>query len=112
MLCCGTLWFQGILEQGIWSQQGRCLTGCRTRTSCLGIPCRTRNAFDVFRGMRKKDLVSWNTIIIGLAMHGYAVDALDMFAEMKVAGVKPDGITPSLVHQQVLGSNWNFIPPG
>ncbi|GAB2254715.1 hypothetical protein Droror1_Dr00022524 [Drosera rotundifolia] len=52
-----------------------------------------RDAFDVFRGMRKKDLVSWNTIISGLAMHGHAVDALDLFAEMKVAGVKPDGIT-------------------
>lgn len=51
------------------------------------------NAIDVFRSMDKRDLISWNTIINGLAVHGRGSDALSLFAEMKDTGVKPDGIT-------------------
>ncbi|XP_021723895.1 pentatricopeptide repeat-containing protein At1g08070, chloroplastic-like [Chenopodium quinoa] len=47
----------------------------------------------VFNGLVKRDLVSWNTIIGGLAMHGHASDALALFHEMKNAGVQPDGVT-------------------
>ncbi|KAK8551165.1 hypothetical protein V6N13_119652 [Hibiscus sabdariffa] len=52
-----------------------------------------KNAVDVFRSMSKKDLISWNTIIGGLAMHGRGADALDLFSQMKNGGVVPDGIT-------------------
>lgn len=51
------------------------------------------NAVDVFRSMDKRDLISWNTIINGLAVHGRGSDALSLFAEMKNSGVEPDGIT-------------------
>ncbi|XP_059649222.1 pentatricopeptide repeat-containing protein At1g08070, chloroplastic-like [Cornus florida] len=51
------------------------------------------NAIDVFNGMVTKDLVSWNTIINGLALHGRGDDALCFFSRMKSAGEKPDGIT-------------------
>ncbi|KAJ8440265.1 hypothetical protein Cgig2_001600 [Carnegiea gigantea] len=51
------------------------------------------NAVNVFRSMVKNDLVSWNTIIGGLAVHGHASDALDFFDEMIKAGVKPDAVT-------------------
>ncbi|KAJ7943150.1 Pentatricopeptide repeat-containing protein [Quillaja saponaria] len=51
------------------------------------------NAVLVFNGMDRKDLISWNTIINALAMHGNAADALSLFNQMKNAGVKPDGIT-------------------
>lgn len=51
------------------------------------------NAMDVFKSMDKKDLISWNTIISGLAMHGRGADALSLFGEMKNAGEMPDGIT-------------------
>ncbi|XP_073059322.1 pentatricopeptide repeat-containing protein At1g74630-like [Primulina eburnea] len=52
-----------------------------------------RSAVDVFRGMIKKDLVSWNTIINCLAVHSHGADALSLFNEMKYRGEKPDGIT-------------------
>ncbi|XP_031256265.1 pentatricopeptide repeat-containing protein At1g08070, chloroplastic-like [Pistacia vera] len=51
------------------------------------------NAVDVFKGMDKKDLISWNTIIGGLAMHGRGVEALNLFSQMKNAAEAPDGIT-------------------
>ncbi|KAL8463462.1 hypothetical protein ACS0TY_034202 [Phlomoides rotata] len=50
-------------------------------------------AMDVFKSMDKKDLISWNTIINALAVHGHGADALSLFSEMKNAGEKPDGIT-------------------
>lgn len=34
------------------------------------------SAVDVFRNMALKDLISWNTIINGLAVHGHGADAL------------------------------------
>ncbi|KAL5553164.1 hypothetical protein UlMin_040565 [Ulmus minor] len=51
------------------------------------------NALDVFKNMDKKDLVTWNTVICGLAMHGRGAEALNLFRQMKNAGAKPDGIT-------------------
>ncbi|EEF28413.1 pentatricopeptide repeat-containing protein, putative, partial [Ricinus communis] len=51
------------------------------------------NAIVVFKSLDKKDLISWNTLIGGLAVHGRAADALYLFSRMKDAGEKPDGIT-------------------
>ncbi|CAN1772897.1 Pentatricopeptide repeat-containing protein At2g20540 [Linum perenne] len=51
------------------------------------------SAVDVFRSMKRKDLISWNTMICGLAAHGHGADALNMFTEMKDAGERPDAIT-------------------
>ncbi|GMN30628.1 hypothetical protein TIFTF001_050678 [Ficus carica] len=51
------------------------------------------NALKVFNGMAVKDLITWNSIICGLAMHGRGVDALNLFHQMKNTGEKPDGIT-------------------
>ncbi|KDP29416.1 hypothetical protein JCGZ_18337 [Jatropha curcas] len=51
------------------------------------------NAIDVFKSMVKKDLISWNTMVGGLAVHGRGADALSLFSQMKNSGQKPDGIT-------------------
>ncbi|CAH9136270.1 unnamed protein product [Cuscuta epithymum] len=51
------------------------------------------NATDVFIRMEVKDLISWNTIINGVAVHGQAVAALMLFNQMRDACVRPDGIT-------------------
>ncbi|CAN0927612.1 Pentatricopeptide repeat-containing protein At3g29230 [Linum grandiflorum] len=51
------------------------------------------SAVEVFRTMKRKDLISWNTIICGLASHGHGFDALKMFNEMQTAGERPDAIT-------------------
>ncbi|KAF8667500.1 hypothetical protein HU200_052695 [Digitaria exilis] len=41
----------------------------------------------------EKDSVSWNTIIGGFAMHGDGEKALDLFAQMKEQGFRPDAVT-------------------
>ncbi|XP_050223011.1 pentatricopeptide repeat-containing protein At1g08070, chloroplastic-like [Mercurialis annua] len=51
------------------------------------------NAISVFNCMENKDLISWNTLIGGLAVHGRGADALRLFSEMRSSGEKPDGIT-------------------
>ncbi|KAG4939061.1 hypothetical protein GLYMA_16G115600v4 [Glycine max] len=50
-------------------------------------------ALDVFDGLDVKDIITWNTIINGLAMHGHVADALSLFERMKRAGERPDGVT-------------------
>lgn len=51
------------------------------------------SAVDVFKSMALKDLITWNTVINALAMHGHGSDALTLFCEMKNAGETPDGVT-------------------
>ncbi|XP_062120569.1 pentatricopeptide repeat-containing protein At1g43980, mitochondrial [Humulus lupulus] len=50
-------------------------------------------AMKVFVNMTEKDLVSWNTIIIGLTHNGYVFKALDIFKELVIEGPHPDHIT-------------------
>ena len=50
-------------------------------------------AFDVFKSMDKKDLISWNTIIGGLAVHEHGADAFNLFSQTKNAGGNLDLIT-------------------
>ncbi|KAL6962361.1 hypothetical protein U1Q18_037318 [Sarracenia purpurea var. burkii] len=41
----------------------------------------------------KNDVISWNSMIVGLAKNGYAEDALRTFGEMKQIRVEPDDVT-------------------
>ncbi|KAL5544508.1 hypothetical protein UlMin_008292 [Ulmus minor] len=51
-------------------------------------------AFETFKNMSGKDLVSWNTMILGLAAHGYTNEALGLFSNMlKEKHERPDGVT-------------------
>ncbi|CAL1414807.1 unnamed protein product [Linum trigynum] len=47
----------------------------------------------VFYKLRDKNLFCWNSIIEGLAVHGYAEEALGMFSKMKRERIKPNGVT-------------------
>lgn len=50
-------------------------------------------AFNVFNGTRNKDVVSWNAMLQGLAMHGHGEKALELFKRMKEEGFSPDRVT-------------------
>ncbi|CAI8589627.1 unnamed protein product [Vicia faba] len=69
------------LSSGLIEAYGRC--GCLT------------NSRIVFMNMREcdKDVVVWSSLISACALHGEAREALEIFQEMEVSGVKPDGIT-------------------
>jgi pentatricopeptide repeat protein len=48
---------------------------------------------EIFDKMPGKDVISWNTIIIGYAIHGQGKTALEMFDEMKCNGIEPNEST-------------------
>ncbi|CAL5386266.1 unnamed protein product [Camellia sinensis] len=51
-------------------------------------------AFRVFNHMnRRKSLVTWNTMIMALAMHGDGNRALELFEQMGEAGICPDSVS-------------------
>ncbi|CAN6245944.1 unnamed protein product [Urochloa humidicola] len=50
-------------------------------------------AVQVFCSMKKRTVVSWNSMIIGLAANGRCTDAIELFEEMRRQGFKPDAVT-------------------
>ncbi|KAF8404507.1 hypothetical protein HHK36_009392 [Tetracentron sinense] len=51
------------------------------------------DALEVFQGMGNKDVMAWSTMIRGYAIHGYGEKALEVFAHMKRAHVRPNCVT-------------------
>ncbi|KAK8949372.1 putative pentatricopeptide repeat-containing protein [Platanthera zijinensis] len=47
----------------------------------------------VFDFMKDHDVVSWNSIISGCAIHGLSTDALSLFRRMAERGIKANGVT-------------------
>ncbi|KAL2941717.1 hypothetical protein RDABS01_030067 [Bienertia sinuspersici] len=51
-------------------------------------------AYDVFRNMKcKKNIVTWNTMLMGFAMHGNGVEAIKLLNDIENEGISPDPIT-------------------
>nr|KYP32277.1 Putative pentatricopeptide repeat-containing protein At3g23330 family [Cajanus cajan] len=47
----------------------------------------------VFDSMNKRDIVSWNTMIFGYAIHGLYIEAFSLFCELQASGFKLDDVT-------------------
>ncbi|KAK4410826.1 Pentatricopeptide repeat-containing protein [Sesamum angolense] len=70
--------------------------GCFVGNALLAMYCRCGSideAYEVFQRIEDKDVVSWNTIIIGYARHGFGEEALKHFESMKQASIQPDEVT-------------------
>ncbi|KAM7470432.1 hypothetical protein LguiA_008615 [Lonicera macranthoides] len=50
-------------------------------------------ALQVFENVPRKNVITWNAIIGGLAMHGQARDSIDHFSKMEKSGVAPSDVT-------------------
>ncbi|KAL2667093.1 hypothetical protein AAZV13_01G049400 [Glycine max] len=46
----------------------------------------------LFNSMPERNIVFWNAMISGLAMHGDGASALKLFSDMEKAGIRPDNI--------------------
>ncbi|KAL6537865.1 hypothetical protein OROHE_012152 [Orobanche hederae] len=57
------------------------------RCGCVGLACQ------VFEKMPNRSIVSWNSIIVGLAYKAYADEALSYFHSMQNEGFRPDGVS-------------------
>lgn len=52
-----------------------------------------QTAIEVFQANPRKNLHTWNAMIVGLAVHGRGLRSVDYFLKMVDCGIKPDGIT-------------------
>jgi pentatricopeptide repeat protein len=50
-------------------------------------------AFDLFRGLRTRDLVSYSAMIVGCGLHGKLGEAVVLFKEMSDAKINPNAVT-------------------
>ncbi len=65
-------------------------------TSLVDLYCKCGFVDDgrkLFDGMMKSDEISWNTMLMGYATNGHGIEALNLFTEMRQAGVRPTDIT-------------------
>ncbi|KAL4180408.1 hypothetical protein AMTRI_Chr13g91920 [Amborella trichopoda] len=90
----------GALQQGKWvhayienhdieqnSYIGTALVDMYSKCGCI------HEALRVFRDLPQKDVKTWNSLISGLGMHGYGREALCLFSEMEMTGLKPNEVT-------------------
>ncbi|KNA12201.1 hypothetical protein SOVF_127900 [Spinacia oleracea] len=91
----------GALDYGKWihayiDRNFNHLTNIALSTSLINMYAKCGDieaAKQVFDRMKTKSLASWNALISGLAMHGDATHALDLFLRMVDEGFRPDDIT-------------------
>ncbi|PQQ06580.1 pentatricopeptide repeat-containing protein [Prunus yedoensis var. nudiflora] len=74
------------------------------------------DALGVFRGgsLHRSDVLMWNAMIGGLAIHGLVQQALDIFAEMQIIGIVPNEITylcllSACAHGGLVKEAWHFF---
>ena len=51
------------------------------------------DACRVFDKIDKHDVITWNAMIAGLAQHGQGKQAVELFEQMQLAGIKPNHLT-------------------
>ncbi|KAA8540595.1 hypothetical protein F0562_024486 [Nyssa sinensis] len=51
------------------------------------------SAREIFDSCPKKNVFTWNALLVGFAMHGHGQLLLEYFSRMVKAGVQPDGVT-------------------
>lgn len=50
-------------------------------------------AYDVFKGMKERNVFSYSSMIVGFAIHGCARAAIKLFYDMLETGIKPNHVT-------------------
>ncbi|XP_058098933.1 pentatricopeptide repeat-containing protein At1g53600, mitochondrial [Magnolia sinica] len=72
------------------------------------------DAYTIFTGIGKPNLVSMNSMITGFAQHGFGQEALRLFREMKINGYQPNeitflGILSACVHAGLVEEGWEHF---
>ncbi|KAI3793376.1 hypothetical protein L1987_35995 [Smallanthus sonchifolius] len=68
----------------------------------------------VFTRMPSRDVVSWNSMISGLAQNGQGIEALELFKKMQTEGPKPDFVTfvnilAACSHMGKVEKGWDYF---
>lgn len=48
------------------------------------------DSYELFSQMNERDTVSWTSMVSGFAVHGHSIEALQLFKEMILEGIRPD----------------------
>ncbi|ESW25005.1 hypothetical protein PHAVU_003G000200 [Phaseolus vulgaris] len=90
----------GALELGVWIHSyierhklPEIVSLCNSLIDMYAKSGDIGKARQVFEGMERKTIVTWTTMIGGLALHGMGKEALELFSCMEKAGVKPNEVT-------------------
>ncbi|CAJ1942925.1 unnamed protein product [Sphenostylis stenocarpa] len=72
------------------------------------------DARKVFDAMEGKDVVAWNSMIMGYGIHGFSDEALQLFHDMRCVGVRPSEITfvavlTACAHAGLVGKGWEVF---
>ncbi|KAK9271618.1 hypothetical protein L1049_001981 [Liquidambar formosana] len=86
-------------------------------TSIIDMYCKcgkVEMARKAFKRMKEKNVKSWTAMVAGYGMHGRAKEALEVFYEMRKAGVKPNYITfvsvlAACSHAGLLEEGWHWF---
>ncbi|XP_068658133.1 pentatricopeptide repeat-containing protein At3g53360, mitochondrial-like [Aristolochia californica] len=86
-----------------WGKQTHCCTikygvasGVIVGTAIIDMYAKCGKLSDarkIFNVTPSKNLITWNSMIVGYAQHGFGKEALDIFNQMQVEGIKPNDIT-------------------
>ncbi|XP_057978426.1 pentatricopeptide repeat-containing protein At1g14470 isoform X2 [Malania oleifera] len=94
---CGHL---GALELGKWvvkrlseNQTKLSISGCNSLIFMYSKCGSIKEAQKIFQEMATRDVVSYNTLIAGLAAHGHGREAVKLLLKMKKEGIEPDRVT-------------------
>ncbi|KAK9065121.1 hypothetical protein SSX86_016504 [Deinandra increscens subsp. villosa] len=90
----------GALRLGLWLHcvilEGNMKDNIRINNSLVDMYSRcgcVEFAVQVFHNMSKRNVVSWNSIIVGFALNGNPEETLEYFYRMQKDGLKPDEVT-------------------
>lgn len=91
----------GALDQGRWihsylKRSKMILLDVVVETSLVDMYMKCASldlARRLFEGMRKRSVVSWNVMIVGLGANGHGVDAIGLFHQMEREGAQMDDLT-------------------
>ncbi|CAH9078664.1 unnamed protein product [Cuscuta europaea] len=87
-------WIHSYILESIIAKSGQVLISVNNALMHMYASCgEIKDAYKIFMEMRERTIVSWNTMITGLAKQGYAREALTIFGEMETLKAKPDEIT-------------------
>ncbi|XP_038987129.1 pentatricopeptide repeat-containing protein At4g01030, mitochondrial [Phoenix dactylifera] len=68
----------------------------------------------IFKKIQNKNLASWNAMINGFAAYGRGGEAISLFDEMCMTGIRPDGITFTALlsgcrHSGLISEGWKYF---
>ncbi|KAL2453518.1 Pentatricopeptide repeat-containing protein ELI1 [Abeliophyllum distichum] len=111
----------GALESGRWihshMQYNGILVDARMGSALVDMYCKCGSLEDarmVFDGIKDKDSVAFNAMIVGYAIHGFSQEALELFNNMCGIGLNPTeitfiGILSACAHAGLVSEGWSVF---